>query len=117
MNESNLKKEFREDAIDRFENQIATYYYTLQQYSDHIVYIESICPKKGMPQYGIDFMDEVEIENKNLKSLTYEQILLFLKNTKKERKEDWKKKRNENRCQSMVHNDWFFSLLYLVSWI
>ena len=36
-----------------------------------------------MPQYGIDFNDEVEIENQNLKSLTYEQILLFLKNTKK----------------------------------
>ena len=40
-----------------------------------------------MPQYGIDFNDEVEIENQNLKSLTYEQILLFLKNIKKERKE------------------------------
>ena len=62
MNDTNLKKEFREDAIDRFENQIATYYYTLQQYPDSIVYIESICPKKGMPQYGIDFNDEVEIE-------------------------------------------------------
>ena len=97
MNDTNLKKEFREDAIDRFENQIATYYYTLQQYSDSIVYIESICPKKGMPQYGIDFNDEVEIENQNLKSLTYEQILLFLKNTKKERKEkfiDFLKKRD-----------------------
>jgi hypothetical protein len=87
MSESNLKKEFRDDAIDRFENQIATYYFTLQQYPDHIVYRESICPKKGMPQYGIDFMDEVVIDNQNLKSLTYEQILLFLKNTKKERKE------------------------------
>ena len=87
MNDTNLKKEFREDAIDRFENQIATYYYTLQQYPDSIVYIESICPKKGMPQYGIDFNDEVEIENQNLKSLNYEQILLFLKNTKRERKE------------------------------
>ena len=87
MNDTNLKKEFREDAIDRFENQIATYYYTLQQYPDHIVYRESICPKKDMPQYGIDFMDEVEIDNQNLKSLTYEQILLFLKNIKKERKE------------------------------
>jgi len=40
-----------------------------------------------MPQYGIDFMDEVVIDNQNLKSLTYEQILLFLKNIKKERKE------------------------------
>ena len=87
MNDTNLKKEFREDSIDRFENQIATYYYTLQQYPDSIVYIESICPKEGMPQYGIDFNDEVEIENQNLKSLNYEQILLFLKNTKRERKE------------------------------
>ena len=87
MNGTNLKKRFREDSIDRFKNQIATYYYTLQQYPDSIVYIESICPKKEMPQYGIDFNDEVEIENQNLKSLTYEQILLFLKNTPKERKE------------------------------
>ena len=50
-----------------------------------------------MPQYGIDFMDEVEIDNQNLKSLTYEQILLFLKNTKKKRKEkfiNFLKKRN-----------------------
>ena len=62
MNDTNLKKEFREDAIDRFENQMATYYYTLQQYPDHIVYIESICPKKGMPQCGIDFMDEVVVQ-------------------------------------------------------
>ena len=69
----------------------------MQQYPDSIVYIESICPKEGMPQYGIDFNDEVEIENQNLKSLTYEQILLFLKNTKKERKEkfiNFLKKRN-----------------------
>ena len=87
MNGTNLKKRFREDSIDRFKTQIATYYYTLQQYPDSIVYIESICPKKEMPQYGIDFNDEVEIENQNLKSLTYEQILLFLKNTPKERKE------------------------------
>ena len=70
MKESNLKKEFREDAIGRFENQIATYYDTLQQYPDSIVYIESIWPKKGMPQYGSDLNDEVEIENQNLKSLT-----------------------------------------------
>tara|TARA_B110000037_G_scaffold191578_1_gene225201 strand:+ start:75 stop:416 length:342 start_codon:yes stop_codon:yes gene_type:complete len=87
MNESNLNKEFREDAIGEYENQVATYHDTLQQYSDSIVYIESIYPKQGMPQYGIEYNDEVEIENQNLKSLTYEQILLFLKNTKKERKE------------------------------
>ena len=44
MNDTNLKKEFREDAIDRFENQIATYYYTLQQYPDSIVYINFTHP-------------------------------------------------------------------------
>ena len=67
-----------EDAIDRFENQMATYYYTLQQYQI-ILFIQRAFAQKGMPQYGIDFMDEVEIDNQNLKSLTYEQILLSKK--------------------------------------
>ena len=87
MKQLNLYKGFRQDSIGDFENQIATYYDTLQEYSDSIIYIESICPKKGMPQHGIEYNDEVEIKRENLKSLTYEQILFFLKNIKKERKE------------------------------
>ena len=58
MNKSNLNKEFREDAIGEYENQVATYHDTLQQYSDSIVYIESIYPKQGMPQYGIEYNDD-----------------------------------------------------------
>ena len=42
-----------------------------------------------MPQYGIDFNDEVEIENQNLKSLTYEQIL-FLKIQKGKKRKVYK---------------------------
>ncbi len=87
MKQLNLNTGFREDAISDFENQIATYSDILQEYPDNISYIEYIYPKKGMPQYGIEYDDSVVIEKKNLESLTYEQILLFLKNIKKERKE------------------------------
>ena len=41
MKQLNLYKGFRQDSIGDFENQIATYYDTLQEYSDSIIYIEN----------------------------------------------------------------------------
>ena len=70
----------RSDVIDRFENQIATYSDILCEKFDEIVYAEHLSPKKGLPNYGTDWEDYVDIKKSDMKSLTYDQLLLFLKN-------------------------------------
>ena len=70
----------RSDVIDKFENQIATYSDNLCERLDEIVYAEHCSPKKGLPHYGTDWEDYVDIKKADMKSLTYDQLLLFLKN-------------------------------------
>ena len=70
----------RRDVIDQFENQIATYSDILYERSDEIFYSEWLSPKKGLPHYGMDWEDYVDIKKSDMKSLTYDQLLLFLKN-------------------------------------
>ena len=62
----------RSDVIYQSENQVATY-------SD-ILCAEHLSPKKGMPDYGTDWEEFVDIKKADMKSLTYDQLLLFLKN-------------------------------------
>ena len=70
----------RSDVIYKFENQIATYTDILGEKLDEVVYAEHISPKKGMPDYGTDWEEFVDIKKSDMKSLTYDQLLLFLKN-------------------------------------
>ena len=75
-----LKDRDRRDVINQFENQIATYSDILCEKLDEIVYAEHLSPKKGMPDYGTDWEEFVDIKKDDMKSLTYDQLLLFLKN-------------------------------------
>ena len=70
----------RKDVIDQLENQIATYSDILYEKSDEISYAEYLSPKKGMLNYGTEWEDYVDIKKSDMKSLTYDQLLLFLKN-------------------------------------
>ena len=70
----------RRDVICQSENQVATYSDILCERLDEIVYAEHLSPKKGMPDYGTDWEEFVDIKKTNMKSLTYDQLLLFLKN-------------------------------------
>ena len=52
----------------------------IDERSDEIFYSEWLSPKKGLPHYGMDWEDYVDIKKSDMKSLTYDQLLLFLKN-------------------------------------
>jgi len=75
-----LKDRDRRDVINQFENQIATYSDILCEKLDEIVYAEHVSPKKGFPNYGTDWEDYIDIKKADMKSLTYDQLLFFLKN-------------------------------------
>ena len=70
----------RRDVIDQLENQIATYSDILYEKSDEISYAEYLSPKKGMLNHGTEWEDYVDIKKSDMKNLTYDQLLLFLKN-------------------------------------
>ena len=83
MKQLNLQSERRSDFNSDFENQIARYTDTLSETYDEIRYAEHIVSHKGKEIIpGMDYEDYVDIKKKDLKGLTYDQILLFLKNTK-----------------------------------
>ena len=70
----------RRDVICQSENQVATYSDILYEKSDDISYAEYLSPKKDMPHYGTEWEDYVDIKKSDMKNLTYDQLLLFLKN-------------------------------------
>jgi len=70
----------RHDVIYQSENQVATYSDILCEKLDEIVYAEHLSPKKSMPDYGTDWEEFVDIKKADMKNLTYDQLLLFLKN-------------------------------------
>ena len=80
MKQLKLQDRNRRDVIYQSENQVATYSDILCEKLDEIVYAEHLSPKKGMPNYGTDWEEFVDIKKSDMKSLTYDQLLLFLKN-------------------------------------
>ena len=75
---------YRSDYLFKSENQIASYYDILSETFDKIIYAEHIDPKKGFSFGGMEYEEYVDINKDNLKGLTYDQILEYLKNSKKE---------------------------------
>ena len=76
--------EYRRDYLLDSENQIAHFYDILKETEDTISYAEHIDPKKGYAICGMEYQEYVEVKKKLLGGLTYDQILNYLKNTKKE---------------------------------
>ena len=84
--------DYRTDYLFESENQIASYYDVLSETKNEIKYSEHIDPKKGFAICGMEYEEYIDVKKENLNGLTYDDILVFLKNSKKEeRLERYKK--------------------------
>ncbi len=84
---------YKSVIIRKFENQIASYLDILSETSGKIMYSEYITPKKGKEIIpGMEYEEYVDIDKKNLKVVTFDQIHDLLKNTKPENRIDDLKK-------------------------
>ena len=76
--------DFRRDYLFESENQIAHWYDILSETEHSISYAEHIDPKKGYAICGMEYEEYVDIKKNRLGELSYDQILNYLKNAKKE---------------------------------
>ena len=76
--------DYRRDYLFENENQVAHWYDILSETEDKISYAEHIDPKKGYAIGGMEYEEYVDIKKSNLKNLTYDQILNYLRPLKKE---------------------------------
>ena len=76
--------DYRRDRLFDSENQIAHYYDVLSETHDSISYSEHIDPKKGYAVCGMEYEEYVDVKKDKLGGLTYDQILSYLKDAKKE---------------------------------
>ena len=76
--------DYRKDYLFDNKNQVAHYYDMLTETKDTIIYAEHIDPKKGYAIAGMEYEEYVDVKKNSLKGLTYDQILIYLKSTKKE---------------------------------
>ena len=76
--------DYRRDRLFDSENQIAHYFDVLSETYDSISYSEHIDPKKGYAICGMEYEEYVDVKKDKLRGLTYDQILNYLKNAKKE---------------------------------
>ena len=75
---------YRRDSLFDSENQIAHYYDILKETCDSFSYSEHIDPKKGYAICGMEYEEYIDVKKDRLRGLTYDQILNYLKNSKKE---------------------------------
>ena len=84
--------EYRRDCLFDSKNQIAHYFDILKETKDTISYAEHIEPNSGFAIAGMSYEEYVDINKDELNGLTYDQILNYLNNSKKEdRLEKYKK--------------------------
>ena len=76
--------DYRKDYLFDNKNQIAHWYDILQETKDTISYAEHIDPNKGYAIAGMEYEEYVDVKKDRLNGLTYDQILTYLKSTKKE---------------------------------
>ena len=84
--------EYRRDCLFDSKNQIAHYFDILKETKDNISYAEHIEPNSGFAIAGMSYEEYVDINKGELNGLTYDQILNYLKNSKKEERLDKYKK-------------------------
>lgn len=76
--------DYRRDCLFNTENKIAHWYDILKETENKISYAEHIDPKKGYAICGMEYEEYVDVKKNELKGLTYDQILNYLKTIKKE---------------------------------
>ena len=78
MEKNNLPEGWKYEVFDKLENPIAKHYSALTDYGNMIKFSDIINPKNS--NMFVEFDDYVNIKKKDLKGITFEQILLYLKN-------------------------------------
>ena len=78
--------DYRRDCLFDSDNQFTHYYDILKETEDTISYSEHIDPKKGYAICGMEYEEYVDIKKNRLGGLTYDQILDYLKNSKKKQR-------------------------------
>ena len=76
--------DYRRDYLFESKNQIAHYYDILKETKNTISYAEHIDPKKGYAICGMEYEEYIDVKKNRLRGLTYDQILNYLKDAKKE---------------------------------
>ena len=76
--------DYRRDYLFNTENKIAHWYDILKETENKISYAEHIEPKKGYAICGMEYEEYIDVKKSELKGLTYDQILNYLKTIKKE---------------------------------
>ncbi len=76
--------QYRRNCLFDSKNQIAHYFDILKETKDTISYAEHIEPNAGFAIAGMSYEEYVDINKDELNGLTYDQILKFLNNSKKE---------------------------------
>ena len=76
--------DYRRDYLFEFKNQIAWYFDVLKETHDSITYAEHIVPHKGKAICGMEYEEYIDVKKYRLGTLTYDQILVYLKEAKKE---------------------------------
>ena len=76
--------DYRRDCLFESENQCVYYYDVLKETDDTISYSEHIEPKKGYAVCGMEYEEYIDVKRDGLRGLTYDQILNYLKDAKKE---------------------------------
>ena len=76
--------DYRRDCLFESDNKFTHYYDILKETRDTIRYAEHIDPKKGYAIAGMEYEEYVDVKKDKLGRLTYDQILTYLKEAKKE---------------------------------
>ena len=76
--------DYRKDFLFDRKNQIAHFYHILSETKDTISYAEHIDPNKGFAVAQMEYEEYVDIKKEKLGVLTYDEILNYLKSSKKE---------------------------------
>ena len=94
MEKYNLPKGWKYEVFDKIENPIAKYYSALTDYGDMIKFSDITHPKTS--NMFAEFDDYINIAKQDLGNITFEQLLLFLKNIKPRENLDKTRKVNVN---------------------
>ena len=88
MEKYKLPKGWKYEVFDETENPIAKYYSALTDYGEMIKFSDITHPKTS--DMFAEFDDYINIKKEDLKEITFEQLLLFLKNIKPREKQSKK---------------------------
>ena len=88
MDQSNLPQGMKYEVFDKLENQIAEYYSSLTDYGDMIKFSNITLPKTS--NMFAEFDDYINIKKEDLKGITFEQLLFYLKNIEPKEKQSKK---------------------------